>query len=419
MQEEVLRREREDNTPDSDDEMEDQTLTTINFHVNNNTANDILYYDASLKHFMVTKKIKNVDGSFSTTTKGDSQYLHPFVTLHGLGIHLTEYCLALDDNDSKIRQLFTKIVNGNIEDKKTTRMRLLGGIKSNGSVHIGIKPFRITCDAEMPRNKKDTTINNTFDQVFNYIEVDYGDSSSNDDDVDQSSSNNAVAARKLRSDDNDDDEEVDTASDNLPMVLSKLPEGDKTAKRKKNGSLCRVLGIVELSDQSNTYILLLVARMVKSCTKEFFQPANENINMVQYLMCQKGIEIDVIETDSVIQPSYVLPRVSRSFPPNYHEKYSDYVTRSSVRPCENWRYNHVPIHKIHDFDLAAMEPPTNSLEIGTTSSSSSNIILSRSYAVNLSRSEIDIINRAHVDDAADENNSDRSADSDDNGFDYY
>jgi len=443
LQEEVLRREREDNTPtsnppDSDEDMEDQTLTTIKFHVNNNTANDILYYDGNRKQFMVTKKIKNVDGSFSTTIKGESRYLHPFVTLHGLGIHLTEYCLALPKN-SKIMQLFTKIVNGSINDKKNTRMRLLGSIKSNGSIHIGIKPFRVTCDAKMPRNKKDT-INNTFDQVFNYIEVDYGERTENssDDDDDDNQNTNAVAAKKLRStaDDNDDDsrhddEEFDTAAD----IMSE--EGDKatiskTAKR-NNGELCRVLGIVELSDKSDTYILLVVARMVKSCKKELFQPTDENINMVQYLMCQKGIEIDVIETDSFIQPSYVTPRVSQSFPPNYHEKYTDYVTaRKGPRPCENWRYSHVPIHKIHNFDLAAMEPPppagpTNSfrrVEFGTSSSSSSssNIILHTGKdSLNLSRNEIESINRAHVDDA-DENNSDRSADSsilDDNNFDYY
>ena len=123
----------------------------LKFYFNHKTLKSSLYFSTNGNDLLVDSQ----------------QFLHPFISLQNFGIHLygtkdrmtNEIIGGLQEES---RQMLLEFVKQG-KNKGNVTMSLLSNIKCEGSTEVGIEPFDIKCNRQVPRNCKDIEMNQVYD----------------------------------------------------------------------------------------------------------------------------------------------------------------------------------------------------------------------------------------------------------------
>lgn len=266
--------------------------------------------------FYINSNTLRVDISVSPTTGNlnmtSFRLLHPFITIENFGIH----CFGVIDPLTK------KVTGGFIGDRRkmflefllgqdsTVTMCLLGDIKCEGALHLGVEPFKIKCNREVPRNRKDIKSNEIKDHQFDCVDILY----------------QGQGMETVR-------------------VLGIIRQEKKTIVYSQKGK--KIVNII-------SYVSLLVLRMVS------VESSSGKQRLLRYSgVKSKGLDIDIVAIEAVVRPSMVRPIFTPDFPPNYKEKFSDIWANKGVHI---WQFEHVVIIRHEELELFRNDEDMNEEE---------------------------------------------------------
>lgn len=236
------------------------------------------------------------------TRLGQSRYLHHFISMKKLGIHLVEGFKGHRELSALLHNFLCS------SDEETGTLELLSSISCKGSPHYGIEKFAIICDHQVQRNKKEDSVNLQNHGVFSYVEVRF-------------------------------------INDNFVELVQ----------------LVRVLGICKLQLGNITHVVLIVLRMVTPADEVSAIPGLKRYSYSLKGNNQiKGLDIDIVFLKNVIRPACVIPRFTKDYTPHKVETFADNEKQKYI----DWRFYQVPIHKMHYIDV--LEYHNNQFENNVT-----------------------------------------------------
>jgi len=235
-----------------------------------------------------------------------STLLHPFLNLNILSDHLVH---SLQD----IHAFWFRMFLSDWQDKHNNsgsnnpqiNLELIGRVSCKGKPHLGIEPFMIYSNQNVPRGRKETTNNMKFDHVFSFLEVKFED----------------ILAEEI--------------------------------------IIVKVLGIIRITNTltNEETIKLVVLRMIsqernKINSRSYLEQSQDLIIKYSYSEAQEGrfggMDIDIIGLNAIVRPACVIPIFTKLFEPNHKETYNERTTLIA----RSRRFSLVPIHKIIAFKIS-------------------------------------------------------------------
>ena len=274
--------------------------------------------DDSVLFYVTSSSANNLINQSSS-----SNYVHPFI-FRQLFTHLKNKI-----PEGRSRDLFKafckdqkRILSQEGERNRNTyvSIKVNARISSSGMANLGIPPFSIQCNSEVPRNAKTHSANKKVEQVFCACEVNFKDAEETSDGVG-----------------------VANGMDNNVITL------------------VRVFAIVTLTEYSTRDDKPISSRTVLVCAglDDASRISGQKIrnSLVQYEYKKTGQnkgaqEIHVIDLTSVVRPACLIPVFDKDFPIDFKEQYSDQLKLLSFK--SHWRHRRfyfVPIYTMHHFTV--------------------------------------------------------------------